>query len=134
MRSQHCPSTFGSLLFLININDVVYSVDKHSCLFTDDTTLSVSGDNLAYTFVDFSKKLTPLLYWVKFNKLTINWSKTKLMFISKQRSARPSYLIIDGFNVELVDVERLKASVNQKIKHYQLKNYSISLSISKFNF
>ena len=35
------------LLFLIYINDLVNYVDMHSCLFADDTTLSISGDNLS---------------------------------------------------------------------------------------
>ena len=116
------------------------------CLFADDTTLSVSGDNQAHTIVDFYKKLIPFLNLVKFIQLTINWSKTKLMFISKQRSARPSYLIIDGCNVEVVDefkllgitidhnlifnkyVDRLKSSVNQKL--YSIKKlFYLSLNI-----
>ena len=79
----------------------------YSCFYADNTTLSVSGDNLYLTIADFSKKLTPFLDWVKFNQLTINWSKTKLMFITKQRSARPGHLIIDGFSVEVVDEFKL---------------------------
>ena len=53
-----------------------------SCLFADDTTLSIGGDNLSQTIVDFSKMLIPFLDWVKYNQLKINWSKTKLMFIT----------------------------------------------------
>ena len=72
--------------------------------------------------------------------------KTKLMFITKQRSARPSSLIIDGCNVEVVDefkllgitidhnllfnkyVNRLKSSVNQKM--YSIKKlFYLSLNI-----
>ena len=139
-------SVLGPLLFLIYINDLVYSVDMHSCLFADDTTLSVSGDNVAQTILDFSKKLNPFLDWVKFNQLTINWSKTKLMFITKQRCARPSSLIIDGFNVEVVDefkllgitidhnllfnkyADCLKSTVNQKL--YSIKKlFYLSLNI-----
>ena len=42
------------LLFLIYINDLVYSVEMHSFLFADDTTLSISGDNLSQNIVDFA--------------------------------------------------------------------------------
>ena len=57
-------SVSGSLLFLIYINGLVYSVDMHSCLFADDTTLSISGDNLSQNIVDFSRQLLPFLDWV----------------------------------------------------------------------
>ena len=102
-----------------------------SCLFADDTTLSICGYNLSQTIADFSQKLIPFLDWVKYNQLTINWSKTKLMFITKQRAIRPNSLVIDGCSVEVVDkfnligisidhnlffnkyVDRLKSSVYQ---------------------
>ena len=47
-------SVLGPLLFLIYI--LVYSVEMHSCLFADDTTLSINGDNLYQTIVDFYRK------------------------------------------------------------------------------
>ena len=50
-------SVLGRLPFLIYIDDLVYSVYMHSCLFADDTTLSNSGDNLSQTIVDFSRQL-----------------------------------------------------------------------------
>ena len=71
------------------------------------------------------------------NQLTINWAKTKVMFITKERTTRPSYLMIAHSNVEVVDefkllaitivhnlffkkyVARLKSAVNQKL--YSIK-------------
>ena len=100
-------SVLGSLLFFIYINDLVYSVEMHSCLFAEDKTLTISGDNLSQTIVDFFKKLVPFLDWVKLNQLTINRSKTKMMFITKQRTACPSSLIIDGCGVEVLDEFKL---------------------------
>ena len=107
----------------------------HCCLFADDTTLSISGDDLTKTV--FSRKLIPFLDWVICNQLKINWAKTKVMFITKQRTNSPSYLMIDHSNVVVVDefkqsgitidpnlflnkyVARLKSSVNQKL--YSIK-------------
>ena len=72
------------------------------------------------------------------------------MFITKQRSARPSSLMIDGCNVEVVDefkllgitidhnfrfnkyVDRHTSSLNQKLYSIQ-KLFYLSLNI-KFNF
>ena len=45
-------SFLGPLLFLIYINDLVFSVDIYSCLFADVATLSICGDNLSQTIVD----------------------------------------------------------------------------------
>ena len=67
----------------------------HCCLFAVDTTLSISGDGLAKTAEVFSRMLIAFLDWVKYNQLTINWAKTKVMCISKQRTSSSSYLMID---------------------------------------
>ena len=75
-------SVLGPLLFLIYINDLLFSVNMDSCLFADNTTLSICGDNLSKTTEIFSRNVISFLDWVKFNQLTINWSKTKLMFIT----------------------------------------------------
>ena len=61
----------GSVLFLIYINDLVYSVDINSCLFANEITISVGGDNLSQIIVDFSNKLIPFIDWAEFNQLTI---------------------------------------------------------------
>ena len=84
--------------------------------FTSDTTLSLSDDNLSQTFVDFYTKLVPFFDKILINQLTINWSKTKLMLITKQRTARSSSLIIDGCCVEVVDeFELLGITIDQKL-------------------
>ena len=95
---------------------------------------------------DFSQKLIRFLDWVKYNQLTINWSKTKLIFITKQRAIHPNSLVIDGWSVEVVDelellgilidhnllfnkyVDRLKSSVNQRL--YSIKKlFYLSLTL-----
>jgi len=47
-------SVLSPFLFLIYINDLVYYVAMHSSFFAYDITLSISGNNLSRTFVDFS--------------------------------------------------------------------------------
>ena len=41
-------SVLDPLLFLIYMYDLVFSIDMDSCLFADDTTLSISADNLTF--------------------------------------------------------------------------------------
>ena len=76
----------------------------HSCLFADDTTLSIIGDNLSQTIVKLSRQLIPFLDWFKLSKLKINWSKIKLMFITKQRAVGPYFFVSD---IDLVDEFKL---------------------------
>ena len=90
--------------------------------------------------------LIPFLVWVKYNQLKINWSKTKLIFITKQRAVSPNFLVIDGCIVDVVDefkllgitidhnlffnefIDRLKSIVNQKL--YSIKRlFYLSLNI-----
>ena len=123
-------SVLGPLLFLIYINDLVYAVDMHSCLFADGKNLFLSGDNLSHTIVNFSRQLIPFLDWFKYNQLTINWSKTKLMFITKHIAVRPSFLVIYGCNVEVVDEFKL---LDKTINHNLLFIKYIDRLKSTFN-
>jgi hypothetical protein len=74
-------SILGPLLFIIFINDLAIDSRLLSILFMDDTTLyessSLSLDDL---IKGFSKKFYHLFDLIKYNKLYINWSKTKFMF------------------------------------------------------
>ena len=76
-------------------------------MFADDTTIFTSGYNSSKTITEFSKLLLPFLDWVLNNQLTINWNKTKLMIITKQRIVRPKSLVINSITVEVVDVFKL---------------------------
>jgi hypothetical protein len=79
-------------------------------LFADDTTLWDTGADLERVISNFSKKFSQILEWINFNKLYINWSKTKLMVITKARRSKlsiPVHLEIDGNRVEVVNEFKL---------------------------
>ena len=64
-------SVLGQLLFLIYINDLTWNGELNSLLFTDDTTLSESGNNLDERILGLGRKLDPLLVWIEHNQLMI---------------------------------------------------------------
>ena len=53
-------SVHGPLFFLIFINDLAFSVDFYTKMFTDDTTLLDSNNDLNPLIERFLKKLEPL--------------------------------------------------------------------------
>ena len=110
-------SNLGPLLFLIFINDMAFYLDKFNCtLFADDTTLSLSNQSFHDLLAQFNMEIQHLIDWCHFNKVDINWSKTKIMFISKKMSfydskkkqlTFPSSVMICNIEVEVVESFRL---------------------------
>ena len=81
-------SCLGSLLFLIFINDLHYSVTHGiSLLFADDTTLLHSHKDLRYLKWTVEEDLNSLMDWFKANKLTLNLDKTVcVLFNNKSKN------------------------------------------------
>jgi hypothetical protein len=75
-------SILGPLLFIIFINDLGFDLQLWIILFADDTTLSDSGESLEKLIENFKSKFARVYEWITFNKLFINWGKTKFMIIS----------------------------------------------------
>jgi hypothetical protein len=102
-------SVLGPLFFLIFINDMVSYLDSFNCtLFADDTTLSKTNEKLDLLLNDFYRSIQKLIDWCKFNRLDINWKKTKIMFVTNKRNIiLPNEILIDNNQVEVVDSFKL---------------------------
>jgi len=53
-------------------------------LFADDTVLSMSNSCINKLMHNINNELTKIDYWMRINKLSINYSKTKCMIISNK--------------------------------------------------
>lgn len=73
-------------------------------LFADDTTILKVGNDLVTLVNDFSSSIINQIEWCKFNRIDINWSKTKIMFVTNKRNiCVPESILIDNNNVEVVN-------------------------------
>lgn len=111
-------SVLGPLLFLLYINDLPFFLNKFkSKLFADDTTLSHRNTSHTDLMTEFYADSSRLITWCSHNQTDINWSKTKVMFISKKLELNdnnqrrlvvfPSSILVDNHDVEVVSSFKL---------------------------
>ena len=82
-------SILGPLLFLIYINDLC-SVCKHTTpiLFADDTNLFCSGSDVKTLENNINNELSQISLWLKFNKLSLNITKTHYMVFTSRKTPK----------------------------------------------
>ena len=126
-------SVLGPLFFLIFINDLPYYSDLLACLFADDTTVYESHEDFNCLVNNFKIKIVNLLDWIKFNQMTINWKKSKIMFITNQKILIPINFQLDGNLVDVVnDFRLLGVNINNKFKfdnHVEILKSTINKKI-----
>lgn len=98
-------SVLGPLLFILYINDIHKSI-KHCKLnlFADDTLLTIASKNIEDATQKLNQDLCSLSKWLEQNKLKLNVSKTKYMFIGKKTVNRTTPVIhINSEYIEIVN-------------------------------
>ena len=80
-------SVLGPKWFILCINDICrVSNVLRLVLFADDTNIFCSGENLEQLVENMENEMDKLKTWFDKNKLSLNFSKTKLMLFGKHRT------------------------------------------------
>ena len=81
-------SVLGTVLFLLDINDMDRSSDQLRFVhFADDTTVFTSDYDINGVHASVNSKLVGVDNWLKTNRLSLNVSKTSYMIISNLKNA-----------------------------------------------
>ena len=110
-------SLLGPLLFIIYINDILYSSKiLNFVLFADDSNVLLSHpdpDTLVNTLII---ELEKLLHWIRANKLSLNLDKTKCMIFSNSIDRLPMNIVLDGKVLEVVSTMKfLGLTIDNKL-------------------
>ena len=106
-------SVLGPVLFLIYINDLHLEMKNTTTdIFADDSTIFTSNINLNLVADQLSQDLNNVSRWCNCNKMALNTSKTKVMYICSNFKHRA---IVDSYpSVKLHDIQ-LSASFEEKL-------------------
>lgn len=94
-------SVLAPSLFLIYINSICsLNLKGIIRLFADDTTIFYHAKNLTEINNNMVNDLNIIQDWLKFNKLSLNTSKSNFMFISKQKiNANKDPILLNGSQI-----------------------------------
>ena len=92
-------SCLGPLLFLLYINDLPSASQFNTTLFADDTLLMLADKNLDTLETKVNDQIQHVDYWLRKNKLSLNYSKTNFLLINKH----PQKKVDENFVIRLND-------------------------------
>ena len=83
-------SILGPLLFIIYMNDLPNVVrNGKMCMYADDTNLSTKVNKVSDISDQLIPEFTNILNWLKENRLSLNFIKTKFMLIGSVQKLQP---------------------------------------------
>ena len=120
-------SILGPLLFNIYINDIVSASNFRVKLFADDACLMYSGSNVRDLENKVNLELNNINNWRKFNKLSVNFSKSNYIIFTNKKNKYNYTITMDGNILDrTVDTKYLGVILDQKLKWNKHINYIIN--------
>ena len=114
-------STLGPLLFLMYANDLPCISNFTTKLFADDTVLTMTNSCITTLHLqyDVNKELTKIDEWMRLNKLSLNYNKSKYMLITKKTISEDLInfkITIDKHKIEqLSQIKYKRITFNDKL-------------------
>ena len=113
-------SVLGPLLFLLYINDLVNcSSILNFILFADDTSITLSHQNITSLIDTMNKELHNVVIWLQCNKLSLNLEKTKCVLFkthAKKIGIDIPPIIMDGRIISQVsNINFLGIKINESL-------------------
>ena len=88
-------STLGPLLITIYINDLPLASDCKVHLFADDTNLTLTHSQSEMLLQKVNENTQKIINWMRINKFSINYSKSKFMIITKKQFKHKFEIVIE---------------------------------------
>ena len=128
-------STLGPLLFLLFVDDVInLEIESKCVLYADDIVLYCTNNTIHNNLVALKRDMAMIFDWSNKSRLTINFSKTKIMHFGSKAKKEKLACIVDGHTIECVHTYRylgflldqeltFKADLKQTIRTISQKFY-----------
>ena len=127
-------SILGPLLFIIYNNDLPSATNiLKTTLFADDTNFSIEHKNYDHLVPTLNSELRNITNWTVSNRLTINTSKTEMLFFSNRRNVliNDEQINLNGDWIKFVDHARfLGVRIDDKI-NFRYHIHCITKKLSK---
>ena len=96
---------------------IIINVSDLKCvLFADDTTVYCADSSISQVTAKMDRKFTQVTSWTQMNRMIINWTKTKAMFISRKDLPAPAAININNNQLQVVqDFKLLGININNHL-------------------
>ena len=93
-------STLGPLLFTTFINDLPLASDVKVHLFADDTNLTLTHSQPEMLQQKVNENMQKIINWMRINKLSIHYSKSEFMIITKKQFKHKFEVVIEDNKIK----------------------------------